>query len=510
MRVFHSLAYHGLHTEGNWPGQRHRFFRNLSALEWRRLYGHTYVYSSDYIHANRHAFSRSTRCMARAANLLEEAAEILQRTTTWHMRFTGSIIPATLRDLSGKGRFCCRLVQDFEGGRRRHDPVAALLANHLQGESLNRFYDALEQGKVVNRKSQLVCDVASARAAKTIALALEKSGVPAHLLPPRSCVPFLQQALRRADMRTLWNSLSARKKTAYVAGSVWSTGTQLGINILLAVASSSFLASVVGKTLALAGGLYAASFLLRMATTCQARWMHTYRGATGGAPRRYVSRSEYLLGKTRRLRNLLYGSDAKYLKQARVVVAGIDMDAREYRSANFAWHGRGGEACEAERHYAAVLVEGTQRLTDVVYAADSVSSRLIGRLIRSSFCAAQAFEQHAGLTAAGYCQYRWKTHAAADARLGKFRLSLARLIGVGGADTLGAAAACLMVSTVWTVLSKTTGGLGTVLVINGAPVIVPLGSSVVGAIGWACSLAAEALLRAWQVSGKRRPSCSSA
>jgi hypothetical protein len=179
------------------------------------------------------------------------------------------------------------------------------------------------------------------------------------------------------------------------------------------------------------------------------------------------------------------------------------MDVREYRSANFAWHGRPVGLTKGERHFAVAAVEGSQRLTDVIYAADSVSSRLIGRLIRRAYCAQSTFKQHAGATAEGQCHYAWTTRAASDSRWGNARLEVARLLGVGGADTLGAVVGCLMVSAIWTVLSKTSGGLGTVLVINGAPAIVPLGSAVVGACGWSVSLLMEEILRRWREGRER-------
>lgn len=502
MGALHPLAYYGLYTEGNWPGQRHRFFRNLNALQWRQLYGHSYVYSSDYIHANRHAFARSTRCLARVANLVEEAAEILQRTTTWHMRFTGSIIPSTLRDLSGKGRFCFRFKRMLENEGSGND-AAGKLAAVLTGDVLNRFYDELERQKLVNAKSQLVCNLQSTHAVEKIARSLANAGVAPDVWQCESCMACLQRCLAKADMRTLWTALSARKKAAYVAGSVWSTGTQLGINTLLALASSSFLATVVGKTLALAGGLYAASFLLRLATTCQARWMHTYRGQRSCDMRRYSSLSETLLFKTRELRNRIYGSRVRYKATAKVVVEGIHIDEREYRSANFAWHSRLEEMPDGERRFAVWAVESLQRLTDVVYAADSVSSRLVGRLIRRTYCTQSTFRQHAGETAGGQCHFAWTTRAASDSRWGHVRLQLARLLGVGGADTLGAAIGCLTVSILWTALSKTSGGLGTVVVINGAPAIVPLGSSVIGACGWSASLLMEGVLRFWRAGRER-------
>lgn len=498
MKVVSRVCYHGFYTEGNWAGQRWRFFRHLSLQNWQTLYGARFHYSSDYIHAHPDAFDASTRCLARIGNLLEEAGELLQRTTTWHMRFAGSVIPNTLRDLSGKGRFCSRLRRALNDAAGR----GSTWLPTLQGQVLDRFYEQLVRRRIINNRSQLIFNRTDPRLPALLQDCLLQAGVSAFDADSAGANPeVLGSALQRADMRLLWNSLSGRKKAAYVTGSIWSVGTQLGINTLLMLCSTSLLASVVGKTLALASLLYAGSFMLRLATTAQARCFQTHRGLPcgetfGGREGQYRSLAERMLLRTRQVRNRFYGTAVDGSPRRWIPVAGLHVDVREFRSASFACQGRHLlDARNADRWLAAA-VERTQRVTDVLYAADTVSSRLIGRFIRSSFAAHHPWQQTAGLTAGGQCAYDWRTPAAGQTALGPQRLVLARLIGISGADALGACIGCFTVSAMWTVITKFSGGLGTVGLIQGTPLLVPLSSAAVGAFGWGVSLLLDCVRRA--------------
>lgn len=509
----HRLAYHAMATEGNWPGQRHRFFRNLGLQEWATLYGRDYIYSSDYIHAHRRAFSASTRCLARTANLLEEAGEIMQRTTTWHMRLTGSVLPATLRDLGGKGRFCYRLRRALQ----KNAPQADWLVL-MTGERLDSLFEALLKAKLINTRGQLMCDLQSPDVQEALAKIISTCGIRidceglagSHLSAlgqnAPAALPAIVAALRQADARQHWTALSARKKAAYVAGCICSTGTQLGITTLLLLASGSVLATVVGKTLAAAGILYGLSGILRIVTTLLARGFRTHRGLgdavntleAGGRPPAYRSLSENLLQSTRAARNAIYTALGVRIQRQHaktIDVDGLRIDIREYRSSVYQDLVRGthtGSPLSRRLAEAAVL---QQCVTDVVYAGDSMLSRLTGRAIRLAFCSQGDFVQIAGHTANRLCAYDWQTRRADQACLGKWRLSFARLLGVGGADTLGACAACLAVSAFWTALTKVSGGFATVAVINGAEVVVPLASATAGAVGWSSSLLTEGAMR---------------
>lgn len=489
-------------TEGNTPGQRNRMMRNLSALQWRSLYGRNYVYSSDYIHSHRHSFTQSTRMLARAANITEELAETASCMVGMHVRFVGALVPGTLRELSGKARFVSRLQHHL----RKHAIAGFGLAGRFSktlpdgSNATEVLYCKLaEYGLIDPGKATLKCDPHSQHAQRVIEKILIED-----LDFERSSVSFqaqcrlLADALKKADMRLQWRAWSKRRRVAHVAGCMLSMVSGAGIAIALMPAAAWAAGPYVTGTLGLAGAMYATSFALRSATTVQARLCKTYRG--GGARRNsmaYRSLYEALRFNTRRLRNAVYSrAGLPGPPQVKLVrdETGLRFQSQEYASYSFSSQRRGGKAATCERLHARWAVGFMSDLADCVYQTDSILGRMAGRAIRLSFTSQDGFTQIAGQTGGGFAGYDWYTSAARDVRLGKARLKWARFAGIGGADVLGGAAGCLAVSAFWGAVSKASGGVAPAVMLGGVGILKPLSGLTIPAAFWTASVLLEAPL----------------
>ncbi len=489
-------------TEGNTPGQRNRMMRNLSALQWRSLYGRNYVYSSDYIHSHRHSFTQSTRMLARAANVMEELAETASCMTGMHIRFVGSLVPGTLRELSGKARFVSRLQHHL----RKHATAGFALAGRLSKplaegrNSMEVLYDKLaERGLIDPGKATLKCDPHSQHAQGVIEkILIEDLGFERSSDSFQAQCSLLADALKKADMRLQWRAWSKRRRAAHVAGCMLAMVSGAGIAIALMPAAAWAAGPYVTGTLGLAGALYVTSFALRSATTVQARLCKTYRG--GGARRNsmaYRSLYEALRSNTRSLRNAVYrrvglpGPPEVDLVRDET---GLRFQSLEHASYSFSLQRRGGKAARFERLYARCAVGFTSDIADMVCQADCILTRMAGRAIRLSYTSQDGFVQMAGQTGGGFAGYDWYTSAAADVRMGKARLQWARFAGIGGADVLGGAAGCLAVSAFWGAVSKASAGVVPAVMLGGAGLLKPLSGLTIPAAFWTASLLLEAPL----------------
>lgn len=496
-------------TDGNWPGQRNRLLRNLTTAEWQALYGNRYAYSSDYILANRRAFTASTRQLARLTNILEELAEISSSFTGCHMRLAAGLVPGTAAELSGKGRFCQRLRVQL----LRRDPVgntadarsgttSIRLLGQLNDKALSALYSRLVEDGILNGRSHLCCDPDSPQARSRLADILMQAfrmAAPqndAEKLALDADVDRLMEALRKSDMRTHWPVWTVRRKLAYAGGCVLSVGTALGVNLALLPAAwvaSPFLFTPLG----IGGLLFAVSFGLRLLTTAHARLGRTHRGLMGVERSPYRSLFEAMRYHAWSARNRVYTGVGIPLTHRVPVWAecdGVYLQLDEWRSASFSRRLTADKPTSLRNIVAHRVVGHAAQLGDIAASADGHLTRIIGRTLRLAFCAASESRHVAGVTGQGLCAYDWTTHSARQSRLGALRLSIARVVGIGGADVLGGSLGCLAVSAAWASLAYATAGTAPVLMVAGVTALRPTSAALTAAALWTFSSAVEAAL----------------
>jgi hypothetical protein len=443
------------------PGGRQRYLRNMSDQEWRKLYGHRYMYSSDYIHANPKNFTGAVGFGARLANRTEEWGELTFRFTGCYCRFLGGIMRGSLREMAGAPRFGA----DLRRYLKKQDPqpfhnvgfhdFSQKAVLHLCQKKLLNFHGALTRALTPADALELI-------AACGIAGVTDESD---------QRVVVLLKGLNQADRARKPQLNSTLNQWVMSAGCVMSAGAFSALYMGTSLVLSGLDATFMAKMGMLAAGIYFTSFILRSAVTTVARLTHAYRGrplnATPPGKRQYNSLFEHCSNWLRNLRNSYYQKPSEYLtgnpnyhfrssaqlmddEIVREIEFAQKMGACVYRDPNANWVYRG-----------AMRVSGfLNRLGDVVFSLDRiVAQTAVQRPLKDNLFRYESDLTHTPLQSVHKkCNIDLVYTRSDREKLGGFRQSLASFIGHGGADVLGMGVGCGLCSAAWTALNIPMGG----------------------------------------------------
>jgi hypothetical protein len=519
------IAYH-CYTSAERASARHNYFRQLTAAEWKTLYGRDFQYSSDYVHAFPDAFGASARLTAQLANRTEELAEILFRFSGCIIRSTASIFPHTLRDLPGRGRFAARVCKAlasqsnsslklsenacravFDLLHKQGDPKGKAWVNS-RGFLLRPVDDQMLDALVCGLKNQRGLLGASTLQASLDGLlsALEE---PDPGLRDAARTAF-SRALRSADLTRSMAHLSLPAKMAMSLGCSLSVAATTSLSFAINVVAQSVATAWLAKIGFLAASLYATSFVLRLGACGVARLTRSHIGRLGSAqtPKAYASLFDVAASSLLNARNLSYARWNSSIKRSFLISRFPDHvqqslmlqkadDVRwqdEERSASYVQASVDPQWPLPVRALAG-LSAGLHRVSDVLFSLDRVIGQgLVSRPAKYSLFRYHGELRHAhGISANGKCNYDMKFHKAAGTTAGHIRRGLASLIGHGGADVLGMAVGCAAYSVCWTSLNLLIpgGALVTVVATEGTDLVLSLAMAGACSVAWGASALAE-------------------
>lgn len=492
-------------------GARQKYFRNLNEADWTAIYGPSYRYSADFIHANPKSFGALTGHLARIANRTEEVAEILFRFTGVWCRMSGGLYLRALRDMNGVPRFNRHLEQALS-------PLqAALPADMSVKQIAAELTMAMQQSKAVSFKGGLTRTLDDKTLTAVLAI------TPAHIRHVLGAhLGEVRKALLVADRRFKPAHLNLRTRVAMAVGCTASALAFVLLYTALTCVTRSVASVWLCKMGMFAAALYFTAFMLRSVTVITARMSRSHLGyfplRDPDVAREYTGLFEMSAGFLRRIRNSSYEwamrdvlkrSDFSIEPLSKADEAGIEREMElARRQAALLW--RNPDVPMPVRGLM-LASSALNRMTDVIFSFDRiVCQTLVARPLKDRlFAYHQDLVHEPGISVSGRCNIKMHYRKASHTRWGRTRQAIASFVGHGGADCLGMATGCAACSTTWTAMNvQLGGGIVALGAIGEGTAMLGMGFASVCAMGWGASALTEVAGRGLHASWRLGQSAS--